>query len=116
MGSIDFKAAERYVFLREVLDLLGWKSYSSEPTGLRGRCPIHTKTDHASRSFAVDGERWYCFRCKVGGGPLQLYAAALRLPIYEATKELFRRLSRPLPYLPRQRANRRPRTRTREEE
>jgi hypothetical protein len=116
MGSIDFAAAERYVFLREVLELLRWKSHSEEPTRDRGPCPIHSFEDHKSRIFSVSGEKWWCNKCKVGGGPLQLYALATRQPIYGATKELFRRLGRALPYKPRQAENRRPRTRNREEE
>jgi DNA primase len=101
MPGIDFALLRGQVSLAQVLDLLGFTPTTRSGPQVRGPCPLHGSRSPRSRSFAAHLERqcWYCFRCGVGGNALDLYAAARRLPLYEAALELCRRLGRTPPWL-----------------
>jgi DNA primase len=94
MPGIDFVLLRRQVPLLQVLDLLGFTPTRRCGPQVRGPCPLHGPRSPRSRSFAAHLERhcWHCFRCGAGGNALDLYAAATRLPLYEAALELCRRL------------------------
>lgn len=101
MPSIDYKAAADVATMDAVLRVLGWNWVEKRRKQVRGHCPVHKSSGMGSPAFVVTGEQWWCVKCKRGGGPLTLFAAVLKLPIYEATRELFRLLGKPCPFLPR---------------
>jgi DNA primase len=101
MPGIDFALLRRQVPLIQVLDLLGFRPTTRHGPQVRGPCPLHVSRSPRSRSFAAHLQRhcWRCFRCGAGGNALDLYAAATRLPLYEAAPELCRRLGLTPPWL-----------------
>jgi DNA primase len=101
MPGIDFALLRRQVPLTQVLDLLGFRPTTRCGPQVRGPCPLHGSPSPRSRSFAAHLQRhcWRCFRCGAGGNALDLYAAATRLPLYEASLELCRRLGLTPPWL-----------------
>src|SRR6516165_3927245 len=107
MGSIDYPAAQRAMSLEQVLALLGWSHNYRERGDLLSWCPLCGHGVGFDRCFRVRGERWVCYRCKRSGGALDLYQASLNRPVYEATKDLCRRLGVAVPYKPRNRTARR---------
>ena len=101
MPGIDFALLRRHVPLTQVLDLLGFTPTTRCGPQVRGPCPVHGSRSPRSRSFAAHLERdcWHCFRCGAGGNALDLYAAATRLPLYEAAVDLCRGLGLTPPWL-----------------
>lgn len=103
MPGIDFDRLRAEITMEQVLDLLAF-----EPTGRSGpqwygRCPLHESTSKRSRSFSVNVVlgRYYCHRCHGHGNPLELWAAATKLPLYRAAIDLCQRLGRQVPWLQR---------------
>jgi DNA primase len=105
MPGIDFALLRRQLTLTQVLDLVGFTATTRRGPQVRGPCPVHGATTPRSRSFAAHLEKqcWRCFGCGAGGNALDLYAAATRLPLYQAALELCARLHLPVPH-----ASRRP--------
>jgi DNA primase len=101
MPGIDFALLRRQLSLTQVLDLLGFQPTTRRGPQVRGPCLLHGSRSPRSRSFAAHLEQhcWHCFRCGAGGNALDLYAAATRLPLYEAALELCRRLGLTPPWL-----------------
>ena len=101
MPGIDFALLRRQVSLTQVLDLIGFKPRMRCGPQVRGLCPLHDTPSPRSRSFAAHLQRhcWHCFRCGAGGNALDLYAAATRLPVYDAALHLCRRLGLTPPWL-----------------
>ena len=101
MAGIDYRVLRRALRLGPVLDLLGFVPTRRAGAQVRGPCPLHGARSPRSRSFAAHLERhcWPCFRCGAGGNALDLWAAATRLPLYEAALDLCRRLNLPIPRL-----------------
>ena len=83
--SLDYDRIKSEIKLREVLDHLGWRPIWSCGERRRGPCPIHGSTSERSRIFAVSGDRWFCHKCKVGGGWLELWMRIYKLSVYPAT-------------------------------
>lgn len=102
MPSIDYTAAAAAAPLGAVLRLIGWERVRVQAGQQLGYCPL-CRPDEGKKKprFYVRGEKWKCFECEAGGGPLTLYAAWSGLPIHPATQALFRALGLPCPYLPR---------------
>jgi DNA primase len=89
-GGIDFRALREAAPMAEVLDLLGWRPVARNGPQLRGPCPIHKSSNEMSRSFSVnlDTGAFQCFSCGGKGNQLDLWAAVVKLPIYEAAISL----------------------------
>ena len=100
-AGIDYRALRQQVRLAQVLDLLGFVPSTCCRNQVRGPCPVHRSRTPRSRSFAAHLQRhcWQCFRCGAGGNALDLWAAATRLPVYEAAVDLCRRLNLSIPWL-----------------
>jgi DNA primase len=103
MPGIDFRQARSQVRLAEVLRLLGWEACRRWGEQVRGPCPVHGSKGPRSRSFAAHLGRgvWHCFVCGAGGNALDLWVAVTRQPLYPAVLDLYGRLGRALPWLPR---------------
>jgi len=103
MPAIDFRAARAQVRLVEVLDLLGFAPCWRRADQVRGRCPVHRSQTPRCRSFAAHLGRgvWHCFRCGAGGNVLDLWVALTRQPLHAAVIDLYGRLGREGPWLPR---------------
>ena len=104
MPAIDFRAARAQVHLAEVLELLRFLPRTRHGDQVRGRCPVHDSRSPTSRSFAAHlGKHvWYCFGCGAGGNALDLWAAVTHQSLYPAVLDLYQRLARQVPWLPRQ--------------
>jgi hypothetical protein len=114
MSGVDFDAVKRLVPMSAVLNLIGWQPSAVYRARQRGPCPVHGSSSPSSRSFEASPRVWYCYACKRGGGPLQLYAEVRKLSVYKAAVELCRVLKYRVPWLPRSKV-RKPRQRNREE-
>lgn len=112
MRSIDFPELSRRIPLAVVLQLIAWEPFRRERVGMRGYCPIHSLFPHRSRSFSASYKgKWFCHVCNVGGDGLELFRLMVKLPRYEAALALAKAAMVEVPYLKRQRANRKPRNR-----
>jgi DNA primase len=109
MPGIDYRAARSQVRLREVLLLVGFEPCGGWGDQWRGPCPVHGSRRPRSRSFAAHLGRgvWHCFRCGRGGNVLDLWVEVTRQPLHAAVIDLYQRLGRPVPWLPRPEVSRR---------
>ena len=105
MSAIDFRAARAQVRLAEVLELIAFVPCGRLGEQVRGPCPVHRSHSARSRSFAAHLGRgvWHCFRCGAGGNVLDLWVALTRQPLHAAVIDLYTRLGREVPWLPRPR-------------
>lgn len=99
--AIDFAAVRAALTIAQVLALLGFVPRSDHAGQQRGACPLHGSTSGTARCFSVNTQAhtFHCFKCGRSGNALDLWAAANRLPIYEAALDLCQRLNIPLPWL-----------------
>ena len=92
-GGIDYAALRSQVSMEQVLAHLGCltRLKGSGPQR-RGPCPLHAPKDSRNRSFSVNLTKkvFHCFHppCGAHGNVLDLWAAAQRLPLYEAALHL----------------------------
>jgi DNA primase len=100
MPGIDYTLLRQQLSLAQVLELLGFTATVRRGPEVRGPCPVHGSSRPRSRSFAAHLQKhcWRCFACGSGGNALDLYAAATRLPLYEAALQLCARLHWPVPW------------------
>jgi DNA primase len=105
MPGIDYEELKRRISMTKVLDVLSWKPSVRRRSEWRGKCPIHSSKSSQSRRFVVDvqGNRFHCFGCEVGGNHFDLFMKVTKLDIYRAAVELCRRVGVPVPYKPEQR-------------
>jgi DNA primase len=103
MPLLDFRQARAEVRLEDVLQLLGWTARSRTGAQVRGACPVHGSQSPTSRVFSAHLARgvWQCFRCGAAGNALELWAQVMGQGIYPAVLDLYRRLGRAVPWLPR---------------
>jgi DNA primase len=101
MPGIDYAELRRRLTLGQVLELLHFVPSARTAGQVRGPCPVHGSQAPRSRSFAAHLARhcWQCFRCGAHGNALDLWAAATKLPLYEAALDLCRRLHLEVPRL-----------------
>jgi len=101
MPAIDFRELRRLISLREVLDLLRFEPTVKSGVQLRGPCPLHESRSEGSRVFSVNLAKnaFQCFKCRVAGNQLDLWARATNQRLYEACLDLCRRLHRDVPWL-----------------
>lgn len=102
MPGIDYAELRRRLDLGQVLQLLDFEPSARRGKQVRGPCPVHGSRGPRSRTFAAHLGRqcWHCFGCGAGGNALDLWAAVTRLPLYEAARDLCRRLPVDVPWLP----------------
>ena len=98
--GIDFAKLRTVVSIGEVLALLDFVPAKSAGRQLRGACPLHGSENPKSLSFSVNlGKNTFqCFTCKKAGNHLDLWAAAIRKPLFEAAIELCQRLNHEVPW------------------
>jgi hypothetical protein len=88
MPAVDFSAVKARVSMDDVLRLIGWKANFTEPSGLRGNCPLCGAGKKNSRSFAVCDKGFSCFSCLAKGDQLRLYSCVMKLTVFQAAHEL----------------------------
>jgi DNA primase len=77
----------RDVPIHKVLDLLQL-DLKKKGYQLRGSCPICEHPSDRCLTVTPKLNRWWCFGCRSGGDPLQLYAEVRQLTLYAAACEL----------------------------
>jgi putative transposase len=99
--AIDFAAVRAAITIAQVLALLGFTPRSDHAGQQRGACPLHGSTSGTASCFSVNTHThtFHCFKCGRSGNALDLWAAANRLPPYDAALDLCQRLNIPLPLL-----------------
>jgi CHC2 zinc finger len=102
MPLLDLRQARADIGLTDVLALLGWTARARVGVQVRGPCPVHGAHAPRSRSFSAHlGKNcWQCFRCGAAGNALDLWVQVTRQQLYPALLDWYRRLGRPLPWLP----------------
>jgi hypothetical protein len=92
LPPIDYQALREEVGIGAVLELLGFHAVSRHGDQLRGPCPIHHSSNERSRSFSVNLAKnaYRCFSpsCGSQGNQIDLFAAAVKLPLLQAAHEL----------------------------
>jgi hypothetical protein len=102
MPLLDFRQARADIGLAEVLQLLGWTARARLGVQVRGPCPVHGAHSPRSRSCSAHlGKNcWQCFVCGAAGNALDLWVQVTRQELYPAVLDRYRRLGRPVPWLP----------------
>lgn len=103
---IDFRALRERIPIQRVLELIHWEPQRIRGMQLRGQCPFHeVGTYTKSRIFSVNLERnaFQCFapRCGEKGNQLDLWCKVAKLPVYDASEDLAKRLGVELPFIER---------------
>ncbi len=105
MPGVDFNRVRTEITMEQVLSLLGFQPSQRSGAQWYGSCPLHeTLSEHHRRgSFSVNVAigRYYCHRCHSHGNQLELWAAATKLPLYQAAVDLCRRIGRDVPWIDR---------------
>jgi DNA primase len=104
MPGVDFDRVRAEITMEQVLGLLGFQPSTRSGAQWSGSCPLHEPMlGHRRRSFSVNVVigRYFCHRCHSRGNQLELWAAATKLPLYQAAIDLCRRLGRDVPWLER---------------
>jgi DNA primase len=101
MPGVCFRQVRALVSLADVLELVGFVPQSSVGDQVRGPCPVHRSADPRSRSFSANlkAHVYQCFKCGSAGNQLDLYAAVMRLRVFEAAVALCERLHREVPWV-----------------
>ena len=101
MPGIDFDALRGRIRMSEVLPLVGLVPRQRCGPQLRGPCPVHRSKSPSSRCFSVHLQRqlFHCFHCGAAGHPIQLWAAVQQLSLYEAARDLCRKLGVAVPWV-----------------
>ena len=103
MPGVDFDRLRAEITMEQVLSLLGYQPSKRSGMQWYGRCPLHQSTSGRRRSFSVNMTigRYYCHHCRSHGNQLELWAAATKLPLHQATIDLCRRLGRDILWISR---------------
>ena len=101
MPGVDFDCVRREITMEQVLNLLGFEPVQRSGVQWYGRCPLHESRSGCRRSFSVNVAlgRYYCHGCRSQGNPLELWAAATKLPVHQAAVDLCQRLGREIPWI-----------------
>jgi DNA primase len=101
MPGVDFDCVRREITMEQVLKLLGFEPVQRSGVQWYGRCPLHESRSGSRRCFSVNVElgRYYCHGCRSQGNPLELWAAAKKLPVHQAAVDLCQRLGREIPWI-----------------
>ena len=101
MPGVDFGRLRKQITMEQVLDLLGFEPSQRRGDQWYGPCPLHDSTPGRRRSFSVNVAigRYRCHRCHSQGHHLELWAAATKLPLYQAAIDLCHALGEEIPGL-----------------
>jgi len=101
MPGVDFDKLRRQISMEQVLDLLGFEPSQRTGDQWYGSCPLHDSTAGCRRCFSVNVAigRYHCHRCHSQGHQLELWAAAAKLPLYQAAIDLCRALGQEVPWI-----------------
>ena len=101
MPGVDFGRVRAEITMEQVLSLLEFQPSKRSGVQWYGRCPLHESTSGRCRSFSVNVAigRYYCHYCHSHGNQLELWAAAMGLPLNQAAIDLCRRLGRQIPWI-----------------
>ena len=101
MPGVDFDKLRTQITMKQVLDLLGFKPCQRTGDQWYGGCPLHESTPGRHRCFSVNVAigRYRCHRCHSQGNQLELWAAATKLPLYQAAIDLCRALGMEVPWI-----------------
>jgi DNA primase len=101
MPGIDFHRLRVEITMEQVLELLHFRPVCRTGPQWYGSCPLHEATSDRSRVFSVNVERhrYYCHQCHSHGNHLELWAAAHKLPLYQAAIHLCHALGRDIPWI-----------------
>lgn len=104
--GIDYNRLRAEIRMEQVLDLLHFQPTQRGPMQWYGACPLHEAHPHEpkakrSRVFSVNVHtgRYCCHKCRSYGNALELWASAIKLPLYPASIELCKRLGHPIPWI-----------------
>ena len=101
--GINFNRLRAEITMAEVLDLLGFEAVARSGVQWYGCCPLHEAPAKGQRYFSANLAlgRYYCHRCHSHGNAIELWAAATKRPLYQATIDLCQRLGREVPWIKR---------------
>lgn len=101
MPGIDFRQLRATTSMAEVLQLIAFQPRSKRDGQWRGPCPIHGSASEDSAVFSTNltKKTFRCFKCGAAGNHLDLWALVSKQPLFEAARDLCRRLQREVPYL-----------------
>ena len=101
MPGIDFERVRREITMEQVLNLLGFEPSRRSGEQWYGHGPLHETRARRRGSFSVHvGQgRYTCHGCQSHGNPLELWAAATHLSLYQAAIDLCRRLGHDIPWI-----------------
>ena len=92
MPRLDYRALRALIPLRVVLEQLHYVPLQIRRDQGRGPCPLHRSHDTSDCfSVQIHNHIFYCHSCHRGGNQLDLWAAAIQLPLYAATLNLCHR-------------------------
>jgi DNA primase len=100
--GVDFDRVRALVTMEQVLNLLRFEASSRSGVQWYGSCPLHDAgAGRRHRSFSVNVAigRYTCHCCGSHGNPLELWAAATKLPLYQAAIDLCHRLGCEVPWI-----------------
>jgi DNA primase len=99
--GVDFNVLRAEITMEQVLTLLGFQPSARSGVQCYGACPLHESVSRRSRCFSVNlaTGRYYCHRCHSHGNQLDLWAAATKLPLHQATIDLCHRLGREVSWI-----------------
>ena len=94
MSRLDYRALRALIPIRVVLEELHYVPLRIRGDQWRGPCPLHGSHD-TSDCFSVQISKhlFFCHGCHRGGNQLDLWAAAIHLPLYPASLNLCHRLN-----------------------
>lgn len=102
MPGIDFNRLRAEISMAEVLELLRFFATGGRGDQRYGPCPLNPDTaKRRDRRFSVNLRtgRFYCRECYRSGNQIELWAAATKLPIYDAAVDLCGRLHKAPPWI-----------------
>jgi CHC2 zinc finger len=99
--GVDFETVRREITMEQVLDWLGFQPSTRSGVRWYGSRPLHASPSGHRRSFSVNVALGcsYCPGCRSHGNPVELWAAARKLPLYQAAIDLCHRLGRDVPWI-----------------
>jgi DNA primase len=100
--GVDSDRVRAEITMGQVLNLLGFEPSNRSGVQWYGSCPLHeSRPRRPRRSFSVNVAigRYDCHRCHSHGNPLELWAAATKLPLHQAAIDLCHRLGRDISWI-----------------
>ena len=97
--GIDFGRVRTENTMEQVLSRLGFQPWDRSGPQRYGSCPLRESRSGRRRSFLVNVAigRYYGYRCRSQGNQLELWAAARKLPLYQAAMDPCHRWAATIP-------------------